>query len=461
MPVSVTAERLSRQELSWLLAQVARSASKALKEGVNQLKPPGATPGELEDGDPPPSGTDPLEDALDVLSQLHAHPHSKTRYGRFDLAALLYDVAPDARIAIEPGAGTEVFGEESELARMLHVLVNHTHASPVSAQGSVSPEVHIRREEDQVRVSVALGPDSSATRDLEQRWLTRMATRLGGRLELEAGTHSLVLPADNAPGQQEIQELRKELEQAQQLGAVYARELAATFDSSEAQESKQALLPARSGEFTTLCVASRVVARLLKSWTALRADVAKLADSKSFNPELGQRIGRRLRVLSDYHAVLGRLASCPLEEPRSELSLDELARQAAAMAQPRAEQREVRLALDCPDRVPLTSQRERLRLLLDALLEHGIAACSAAGEVKMRIWSGPHGTTIAVEDSGPVVPSAAWASLVDEGADPSGYGRPWGASLFLAKVIASELEAKFELGESERKRAEVRLLLRG
>jgi hypothetical protein len=77
----------------------------------------------------------------------------------------------------------------------------------------------------------------------------------------------------------------------------------------------------------------------------------------------------------------------------------------------------------------------------------------------MRIGRRGQRGTLSVEDTGPVVPGPAWATVVDQGADPSGFGRPWGGSLFIAKVVACELGAEFELGESERKRAEVRLVL--
>ena len=45
----------------------------------------------------------------------------------------------------------------------------------------------IRREGELVRLTVALGPDSSATGETEHAWLHRMALRYGGSLVLEGG----------------------------------------------------------------------------------------------------------------------------------------------------------------------------------------------------------------------------------------------------------------------------------
>jgi hypothetical protein len=220
--VIVSNDRLTRQELSWLLAQEARGAAKALREGVIQLKQP-----ELREATPRVETTlDALDDAIGRLSELQSGGRGAPRRGRIDLAALLYQVAPTARIAMQPGDGTEVSGEENELRRMLHVLVNET-SNPAERTATSSPEVRIRRENDWVKISVDLGPDTSATSELERRWLSRMALRHGGRLELEGGTQTIVLPADGSG--EEVNELRKELEQAQQLGEAYARELAAVF----------------------------------------------------------------------------------------------------------------------------------------------------------------------------------------------------------------------------------------
>src|SRR5262249_61338212 len=95
-----------------------------------------------------------------------------------------------------------------------------------------APELSIRREGSEIRVSVTLGPDSSANAQTERAWLSRMATRYGGRLELEGATESILLPADGATDQREVADLRRGLEAAQRQGEADAREVAAVFSSS-------------------------------------------------------------------------------------------------------------------------------------------------------------------------------------------------------------------------------------
>ena len=185
-------DRLTRQELTWLLTQEARSAAEKLRKGVAVL----ATP-EIRGLTSPPAASiepelDALDDAMKMLATLHTGGATRSRRGRIDLAALLWEVAPSARVSIEPGSGTEVFGEEAELRRMLQVLVSS--ASPTGGSSEMgTPELSIRRDGSEVRVSLTLGPDASATAETERAWLSRMATRYGGRFELEGATESILL----------------------------------------------------------------------------------------------------------------------------------------------------------------------------------------------------------------------------------------------------------------------------
>jgi hypothetical protein len=170
---------------------------------------------------------DALDDVMRMLSNLNqrAATAPSPRRGRIDVAALLFEIAPDARVHIEPGSGTEVFGDEADLRRMLQVLVGHG-----SGLGS---NVVVRGVGDDVRVTVSLGPDASPTAETERIWLSRMALRYGGRHELEGGSEVLVFPAEEAAEASEREKLRKELDEARRQGAVYARELAAMFDRGE------------------------------------------------------------------------------------------------------------------------------------------------------------------------------------------------------------------------------------
>ena len=122
-------QRLTRDELSWLLAQEARGAARALRDGVSQLGP--QDPATVPPAKLPQVQVtlDALDGAIDALSQLQSHRPGADRRGRIDVASLLFQLAPSARITIEPGAGTEVYGDEGELRRMLYVLLSQSSSS--------------------------------------------------------------------------------------------------------------------------------------------------------------------------------------------------------------------------------------------------------------------------------------------------------------------------------------------
>ncbi|MEZ4375012.1 MAG: hypothetical protein R3B07_29640 [Polyangiaceae bacterium] len=118
---------------------------------------------------------------------------------------------------MSPGAGTEVFGDEAGLRRMLQVLVTRTHrrrrcapnlSSAAAAAGSTS--------------AWELGPDHGGYgQDRVPLAQPDGAAPHGGRLELEGGIGGF---CRQTPAQRErMTELRRELEQAQQLGEAYAR----------------------------------------------------------------------------------------------------------------------------------------------------------------------------------------------------------------------------------------------
>jgi two-component system OmpR family sensor kinase len=180
----VSSDRLTRNELTWLLTQEARSAAQKLRLGVGM-----PIAGEALLPPPPDEGSggvettlNRLDEAVSALASLHGQPLPRGRRGKVDLAALLWEVAPEARVQIEMGEGTTVFGDESELRRMLLVLLGQS-GDPTGA--SARSEVMVRREGDDVKVGVNLGPDKPPTFETERAWLARMATRYGGRLVLE------------------------------------------------------------------------------------------------------------------------------------------------------------------------------------------------------------------------------------------------------------------------------------
>jgi hypothetical protein len=456
---AVSQDRLTRQELSWLLAQEARGAAKALRDGVAQLtQPPPPGPVAISEQSPGvETNLDALDEAISKLSALQQlGVAAKARRGRIDLASLLCEVAPNARIAMEPGAGTEVFGEEGELKRMLHLLVSQTNSSLADSETSRS-DVVIKRDGESVRISVELGPDSSATAEMERRWLSRMATRHGGRLELEAGTEVLVLPADRAGD--EVAELRRELEQAQQLGEAYARELAAVFSATETpgERSSSSQLPPAGGERLELLVSiAHTLVRAMRGWLdAGLADLSALTEALGQEHELTQRLTQRSSAAQELFAELERIAACPLDEQGRSANIAAELRTAVTAAETRAARHGVTIELQAPEKLEQPTRVGTFALLARSLIDHAIAATARGGRVSVRLSGLTVGFELRVVDDGPVVPAASRSDLLRRRLDPSSLGRPEGLALLVADAAAPLLGMTLYLGESEDGRAEM------
>jgi len=416
--LSVPPERLTRHEISWLLAQEARGAAKALRTEVDQLR----APGDAKTVPPPVETTlDALDDTIEMLSQLNTRGREKGRRGRIDLASLLVEMAPNARVAFAPGAGTEVFGEETELRRMLHLLVGQASGR---APGDAEIEVMIKRQGDFVRVSANLGPDTAALGELESRWLSRMALRHGGSVELEGKTLSILLQADGATDQREVTELRKELEQAQQLGEAYARELASVLSAGDVR--------------TEIPPPSR-------------------GDPEHFNGvrALAAAVSRGLRGLTDPPAAVQELlteldsvAECSLDAERSTVDLSATLRAVGDQLEPHASRAEVTIVYDAGRNILMKTARQTLEVLFRSLLLHGITATPHGGRIRASIHRTELGTAVSVCDGGPAVPEASRWDVIRHQIDPTRFGRPAGVALVLADATATALNAALELRES-------------
>lgn len=263
-------DKLTKQELSWLLTQEARGAAERLRKGVQILtKPPAPPPRPKsdrpserpmtltqagEDNEGLESTLDMLDGAMQRLAELSGPASQRQRRGRVDLAAMLWEVAPDAKVQLEPGAGTEVFADDSEMRRMLHVLLGGFQQSGVGGAQLIT----LKREGDEVRLGVQLGPDTAPISPAERGWLSRMAIRYGGRYELDGSNEFMVFPALEAEETKEVKTLRKELEAAKAQGEMYARELAAVF----AEEPGLGTRPPSMGEHESPAAGLRASARL-------------------------------------------------------------------------------------------------------------------------------------------------------------------------------------------------------
>ncbi len=433
-------ERLTRHEISWLLAQEARGAAKALRTelrpGSGEAKPQGA---------PVETTLDALDDAIDMLSALNTGARGKGRRGRIDLAALLYDVAPSARISIEPGAGTEVFGDEADLRRMLNLLVSQANASSGTAP-SAETVVTIRRQSDWVRISVELGPDTSATGELERRWLSRMAVRHGGWIELEGGTQAIVLQADGASDQREVTELRKELEQAQQRGEAYARELASVLATGDVRTEPPPAPPTADQErFQQLQSAAAATQRVMKSLVdGLRADLGELS-AVSGTSEVSARLSARLVTTQELTAEYGAIAECPSYEPVDTLDVGVLLQEATTRIESRASREGVELSLTSAENLRIVARPRLLTMLIDSALSHAIAATPKGGAVRVNAFASELGVIVTIGDGGPAIPETVRGDVLGHRVDPASLGRPLGISLVAVSAAAAALGAGLEL----------------
>jgi signal transduction histidine kinase len=458
----VSKGRLTRQELGWLLTQQAAGAAERLRKGVETLKTnvPPAPDSSVPD---PGIGVDTtlavLDDAMRMLTNLHKTPvNVRGRRGRIDLASLMWEVAPEARVSMEPGSGTEVFGDEAELRRMLHVLVGHSTGSGAA--------VNIRRDGDFVRVGVMLGPDSSATADTERAWLSRMAIRYGGQYELESGAEVLSLPADGVDERDERAALKKELDEARKQGEAYARELAQVFTHGEEPVSQSSYppplaTPAAERLSTLVRMAGGVAAALRGMLSPVGRELGELRASQGghrSSPDLTEprtteledrveSIRRRLLLVQDFVAELSGAGELDVNEPMAEHNLIELTRAATRAVEARIERAgvEVRIVV-APEGAEKASVRVAGRgvsAMLREVLAHAISATPRGRAVTVTV--GPEGagtgeslgSRVIVDDGGTSVPASARRALLGLDVEPGTYGRPSAIPLYIASEIAA------------------------
>jgi two-component system, OmpR family, sensor kinase len=471
----VSKGRLTRQELGWLLTQEAAGAAERLRVGVQVLKtnapPPMADAVRVEIG-PSPGKTAPepntgldatldaLDDAMKMLSSLHQKPLAvRGRRGRIDLASLIWEVAPDARVSIEPGSGTEVFGDEGDLRRMMQVLVGQG-----TGAGSA---VTIKREADDVRIAVVLGPDSSATAETERAWVSRMAIRYGGHYELEGGAEVLSLPADGVSERNERESLRKELDEARKQGEAYARELAAVFSQEEATTRPSTMPPMHvssagpSGgvdRFSALVrfaggIAAELrhvlspAARQVPPPRAPDAPPASMADGSS--QERWDTVRRALSRAQDFVGALASLGGLDPGEPSTEIDLLEAARSTATTLAGRAEKGGVSIRIVGETPVVARTGARGAAILFRELVEQAIASSPRESEVLITVATGPdHGPRVTVDDAGTPLPASARRAFVNLELEPGTYGRSTSVPLYVASEIAAWQSAVLELADA-------------
>ena len=467
--------KLTRQELGWLLTQEAQGAAERLRLGVSALTqiPPAPVPNAPTEGDVrinvDASGVDAtlsaLDDAMKMLSNLHSGPGVRGRRGRIDLAALLWEVAPEARVSIEPGSGTEVFGDESELRRMLHVMLGHG-----SGSGS---SVAMKRDGDEVVLAVALGPDSSPTADTERAWLSRMAIRYGGRYEIEGGTEVLALPAEGAEARQDVVKLQKELDEARKQGQAYARELAGLWAAGDEVVASSSYpppaVPAADRMAAVARLAGGVAATLRARMAPIGRDITELRTALSprkSSPDL-EMVGRldidqrleairhKLTMVQDFVAELAAVGEVDPQEAVRSVDIAEVVRTQVRALEARAARGDVTVRLRLIPEAPAAPPAGRIApracaALVRAILSHAIDASPRGSTVAVSICAPDEGmgARVIVDDAGTALPAAARRALRALEFDPATFGRPSGVAPFIAAELAAGHGAWFDLGDA-------------
>jgi hypothetical protein len=464
--------RLTRQELSWLLTQEAQNAAERLRVGVQVLRTHAPPPPDVvitqdpaDPGHHVESSLDALDDVMKMLSNLNQRQSSSQlavapRRGRIDLAALIVEVAPEARVSIEPGSGTEVYGDEADFRRMLQVLVGHGVGSEGAGQGS---SVTVRRDGDDVRISTALGPDSSPTAGTERAWLSRMAVRYGGRYDLEGGNETLVLPAEASADRTEREALRKELDEARKQGEVYARELAAVFDRGEEVATVSSVPPAPgppiADRFATITkVCAGVASELRATLGPLTTELGSLRRHEVTDEQL-DTLRRRLSHTQELVASLRSIGSLPSQELETEVDLVEVAKGAARDGNVFGERNEVKVVAKAPSgseaaRLYVRCGQKAIAALARELVAHAVAASPKGAVVEISVSEDPAGPRLVVDDAGSPLPASGRRAFLALETHAGQYARPSGLPIFMAAELAACIGARLELSDAPPRQTE-------
>ena len=455
--------RLTRQELSWLLTQEAQNAAERLRVGVQVLRTQAPPPRDVvikKDEGQEESGSvahhvdaslDALDDVMKMLSNLNQRQSSSQlavgpRRGRIDLASLIVEVAPEARVSIEPGSGTEVYGDEADFRRMIQVLIGHG-----TGEGS---SVTVRRDGDDVRISTSLGPEMSPTASTERAWLSRMAVRYGGRHDLEGGTETLVLPAEVSSDRSERESLRKELDEARKQGEVYARELAAVFERGEEVATISTVPPApgapAADRFATITkVCAGVASELRATLGPLTRDLGALRRHDVTDEQL-DTLRRRLSHTQELVASLASIGGLPSHELATEIDLLEIAKGAARDGNDFGERTGVKVVVRAAEagRLYVRGGAKAVAALARELVAHAVAASPRGALVEISIAADPSSPRLVVDDAGSPLPASGRRAFLALEAHAGQYGRPSGLPIFMAAELAACIGARLELSDA-------------
>jgi hypothetical protein len=332
---------------------------------------------------------------------------------------------------------------------MLQVLVGHG-----SGEGA---SVTVRRDGDEVKVAVALGPDSSPTAETERAWLHRVITRLGGRHELEGGSESLIFPADGANERRETAALRKKLDEARKQGEVYARELAAIFERGEEATAASTVppvpgVPLEARLLATTKICAGVASELKNALGPASRELATLRRHDVTDEHL-DTLRRRLAHTLEIVTSLASVGEIRMELD-TEVDLAEVARGVVKALSAAMERAEVTLKLQtvpAEGRVYVRRGAKAMAVLVRELLGHAVEASPRGATVEVTLRAAEPdglGARIIIDDAGSPLPASGRRGFLALETHAGAYGRPSGVPIFLAAELAACQRATLELADA-------------
>jgi len=189
-------------------------------------------------------------------------------------------------------------------------------------------------------------------------------------------------------------------------------ELAANLDQSRS---------ARRRWMTDIAHELRTPVAILKGEIEALADGVRQPDQNKLN-SLGEEINQ-LAVLVDDLQTLALSDAGALNLQREAIDLVDLVRQVAGPFQERLASRGIELRLDLPRTLRLNADPQRLRQLLQNLMENTVRYTEADGWVRVVVSATLDGSRLTVEDSGPGVSPAQLEQLFER-FYRAGQGRP-------------------------------------
>ena len=333
-----------------------------------------------------------------------------------------------------------------------------------------------------MRVSVVLGPDSSATAETERAWLHRMAIRYGGRHELEGGMEVLSLPADGVTEAKERDLLRKELDEARKQGEAYARELAQVFaQGGEDATTPSTFPPPLSGTAPAerMAVLTRFAGGIAAELRGLLSQVGRDVQTVRMHQHTSTRQGaqppgqppldeaderlesikRRMRQVQEIVAELALVGELDPNEGIAEVDLVDLVRSAVRNVTPFVERGGIELTLvTVPEgegiRVPVRLGARAGALLVRELLAQAVAATPREQQVVVTVTAAGAGDKpelgprLTVDDAGAALPSTVRRAFLNLELEPSTYGRPSSIPLYVCSEVAAWQGVLLELADA-------------